>query len=71
MIKIIRNGYDVKFFESEAEAQAFMDNTISQYSDLSPVCIYNNIINTSDGKEQLIIYQYRTCYREVFEVIYY
>lgn len=70
MIKVIRNGYEVKFFDTEAQAQAFMDSSIAQHSDLSPRCIYNRVITTSEGKEQLIIYQYYTQYREVFEVIY-
>lgn len=70
MIKVIHNGYDAKFFDTEQEAQRFLDSRVDTYKDLNPRCICNKVITTTEGKEQLIIYQYYTLYREVFEIIY-
>lgn len=75
-IRLTRNGYDVKFFETVDEAQEHINSVLESNKDLYPKLIYRHY-NDSEVQPgevakkticSVLIYRYYTEYSEMFLV---
>lgn len=69
MIKVTRNGYEVKIFDNMEQVENYINSILSNNNNLSPSKIYdhkqnNNHIIIYEYK----IYEYKTNYKEMFMV---
>ena len=69
-VKVIHNGYNIKFLNNMDEVKQYIDGVIEHNKHLNPTIVmdrtFNGNNNTDGTKVRLIRYRYRTLYEEDF-----
>ena len=69
-IKVIHNGYNIKFLNNLDEVRQYIEEVLEPYKHLNPTLIMDRTVsgnnNTDGAKVRLIRYRYRTLYEEDF-----
>ena len=58
-------GYDLEHFETEKEVEDYMLNIVEVYKELNPRKVYDDVLQ-GNKKVRVVVYEYRTLYRETF-----